>query len=68
MEDWIRNPLKRKNNASIIWKVGIYVFHLVGNSLIWQIEKGINCKLALNLGREKRYAHTPPSNDSGLKE
>jgi len=31
MEDWIRNPLKQPNNASIIWKVGIYAFHLVGH-------------------------------------
>jgi hypothetical protein len=31
VEDWIRKSLKQQNNASIIWKVVIYAFHLVGN-------------------------------------
>jgi hypothetical protein len=30
MEKWVRNPVKRTHNASIIWKAIITAFPLVG--------------------------------------
>jgi len=54
MEDWIRNPFKQQNNASIIWKVGIYDFHLVGNWLIWQIGKGDKLQIGFDPWAERK--------------
>jgi hypothetical protein len=34
MEEWVRNPVKRIQNASIIWKAIVTAFPLVGNWLV----------------------------------
>jgi hypothetical protein len=34
VEEWIRNPVKKLQNASIVWKAVILAFLLVGNWLM----------------------------------
>ena len=37
--EWIRNPLKSKDNGSIGWKTTIISFDVVGNGLAWKVGK-----------------------------
>eukprot|EP01018_Ginkgo_biloba_P034237 Gb_24170 [translate_table: standard] len=45
MEDWIRRPTKTHNNASIIWKVVVLAFPLVGTWLVWTVGRGNRVRL-----------------------
>ena len=48
MEEWVRNPVKRIHNASIIWKEDNITFPLVGNWLVLRVEKGDKVQIGLD--------------------
>jgi hypothetical protein len=37
VEYWIRSPTKSFHNASMIWKVVVWAFPLVGKWLVWKV-------------------------------
>jgi hypothetical protein len=60
MENWVRNPFKQSNNASIIWKALTYAFHLVRNWLIWKISKGDKVQISLDPWVGSKAMHQLP--------
>ena len=38
--EWIRSPIKRKNNISICWKAVLWDFDIIGDFLVWKIGNG----------------------------
>jgi hypothetical protein len=48
VEEWVRNPVKRIHNASIIWKAINITFPLVGNWLVLRVEKGDKVQIGLD--------------------
>jgi hypothetical protein len=46
--EWIRDPNKNSSGISIIWKVVIKDFDLIGNSLVWRVSSGRLVHLGLD--------------------
>jgi hypothetical protein len=49
LEEWIRNPLKKRTMCSIIWKAVVNSFDVVGDGLAWCIGNGTKVRLGTNL-------------------
>jgi hypothetical protein len=60
MEEWVRNHVKRIQNASIIWKAIITTFPLVGNWLVWHVGKGDKVQIGLDPWIKSRGFHRLP--------
>jgi hypothetical protein len=45
LDDWIISPTKSYNNSSIIWKVVVLAFPLIGNWPIWKVGVGNKVRL-----------------------
>jgi hypothetical protein len=48
VEEWVRNPVKKWKNASIIWKAMVIVFPLIVKNLIWKVGKGSKVQIGLD--------------------
>lgn len=61
LEDWIRNPVKNKKNASVIWKATVESFKVIEQGLAWKIGNGRNLKIGLDpwIGCNEKYALSP---------
>eukprot|EP00253_Pinus_taeda_P023807 PITA_23807 len=61
LEDWIRNPAKNKNNASVIWKETVESFRVIEQGLAWKIGNGQNVKIGKDpwVGCNMNYALSP---------
>jgi hypothetical protein len=45
MEEWIRNPVKKHKNGSLIWKATISAFPNIGCWLVWKVGNGHNVRV-----------------------
>jgi hypothetical protein len=45
LEEWIRNPMKNRGSFSVIWKVILKYFHVLGDGLAWSIENGTKVRI-----------------------
>lgn len=61
LEDWIRNPVKSKKNASVIWKATVDSFKVIEQGLAWKIGNGRNLKIGKDpwIGCNGNYALSP---------
>jgi hypothetical protein len=48
IEEWVRKPIRHSHNASIIWKVVVMAFPLIGNWLVWKIGRGNKVQIGLD--------------------
>eukprot|EP00253_Pinus_taeda_P029650 PITA_29650 len=58
LEDWIRNPVKSKQHASVIWKATVDSFKVIEQGLAWKIGNGRNLKIGKDpwIGCNENYA------------
>jgi hypothetical protein len=68
VEEWVRNCVKKLQNASIIWKVVLSTFPLVRNWLVRQVQKGDIVQIGLDpwVG-SKGFYRFPPQMIRGLR-
>ena len=59
--EWIRSPIKKKNNISICWKVVLWVFDIIGNFLVWKIGNGTVVHIGLDPWIGCKWRHALPS-------
>eukprot|EP00253_Pinus_taeda_P012674 PITA_12674 len=61
LEDWIRNPVKSKQHASVIWKATVDSFKVIEQGLAWKIGNDINLKIGKDpwIGCNENYALSP---------
>eukprot|EP00253_Pinus_taeda_P010381 PITA_10381 len=45
LNDWIRDPNKRRKNCSVIWKVTSEAFKVIEQGLSWQVGRGDNVRI-----------------------
>jgi hypothetical protein len=55
--EWIRDPNKNTSGISIIWKVVIKAFDLIGNSLVWRVGSGRLVRLGLDPWAGSKRGH-----------
>jgi hypothetical protein len=60
IEDWIRSPLKASTNGSIIWKVMISSFPVVGDNLAWKVGKGNQLRIGTDPWPRSGNSHILP--------
>eukprot|EP00253_Pinus_taeda_P009549 PITA_09549 len=61
LEDWIRNPVKSKQHASVIWKATVDSFKVIEQGLAWKIGNGRNLKIGKDpwIGCNENYTLSP---------
>ena len=58
--EWIRSNTKKKKNISICWKVVLWAFDLIGNSLVWKIGDGKDVCIGLDPWSGCKWRHALP--------
>lgn len=48
VEDWIQDHVKNFHNISVIWKVVLLAFPLVGNLLAWSVWRGTKVQVGVD--------------------
>jgi hypothetical protein len=72
IEEWVRNPSKRRSNCTIIWKELIHSFSVIGEGLAWRIGKGTKVRIKADLWPSSGINHILPDdlvqllNENGL--
>jgi hypothetical protein len=61
LEDWICKPDKTNTNSSIIWKVVINSFQVVGDGLDWRIGKGNKVRIGVDPWPGSGISHVLPN-------
>ena len=46
--DWIRVDVKKKKGISICWKAVLWLFDLIGQSLVWRIGAGTEVRIGID--------------------
>ena len=60
--EWIRSPVKKKKNISIVWKAVLWDFDIIGNHLVWNIGNGNVVRIGIDPWLGCKWRHTlPPS-------
>eukprot|EP00253_Pinus_taeda_P024814 PITA_24814 len=61
LEEWIRNPIKSKQHASVIWKATVDSFKVIEQGLAWKIGNDRNLKIGKDpwIGCNENYALSP---------
>ena len=58
--DWIRSPVKKRNNISFCWKAILWAFDLIGNFLVWKIGSGNAVRIGLDPWSGCKWRHALP--------
>lgn len=45
LEEWIRNPIKKGRNISVVWKATVEAFKVIEQGLAWQIGNRENLRI-----------------------
>jgi hypothetical protein len=59
VEEWIRNLVKKWQNASIVWKAMVIIFPLNVKSLAWKVGKGTRVRIGIDpwVGCKEGFNH-----------
>jgi len=61
LEEWIRNPMKKGKNASVVWKATVEAFKVIEQGLAWQIGNGESLRIGKDpwIGCNEKFALSP---------
>ena len=61
MLNWIRVSVKKKRDISICWKVVLWSFDLIGQSLVWRVGTGAYVCIGMDPWIGCKWRHSLPS-------
>lgn len=61
LEDWIRSPLKKGRNCSVIWKATTEAFKIIEQGLAWRVGNGESMRIGRDpwVGCSEDFALSP---------